>query len=345
MKYILRFSFLVYVLIVACGTSPGPTALPPTNPIVPTANAAGTETAVTRRVLATLTASAPNLPTTVSTSNALQPTTTAPTGLPTVTPPEPFATGAPTNPAPTLSGALSPSVTPIPIRTTQAAPAAPTQEATQAPPAVSRETLLGKILFKSDRNKGTYPNKFDFYVMNADGSDAQRVNKDQATALFQHLKPLEGYSPDKSLLVLGEASCGGTGRCDLYVGPPESIANRSQGQWTPSNRRYRFYDPVWSPDGGWIAFVWNNSDDKTKNIFKGPPQSNPAFVRLTDFFAGKDTKNPTYSPDGSQLAFTTQDGDLWQIWVLNANADNPTDANAHNLGNSTFNDWDPVWIK
>lgn len=337
MKFLLRVSLIFYALVAACGTQPEATATPRVNPVAPTSNAAATETAVTKRVLATLTANASPQDTAVPTA--------AETEVATVTPPQPVSTTAPTNPPPTLSSALSPSVTPVPVRATPIPAGVPTLAPTQAPLTVSREALLGKILFKSSRDNGKYPNRFEYYVMNGDGSDVQPVNKAAATELYQMLKPLEGYSPDKSLLVLGEETCGGTGRCDLYLGPPESIMNRSQGQWTQSNRRDRFYDPVWSPDAGWIAFVWNNSEDKTKNVFKGPPQSNPQFVRLTNFFAGKDTKNPTYSPDGSQLAFTTQDGDRWQIWVLNANADNFTDANAHNLGNSTFDDWDPLWVK
>ncbi len=345
MKFLFPFAIVVLVLFTACSQTPAPPARPPaTQPLVPTTNAAATETAVTVRVLSTLTASAP------------QPTVSAPTHAATVTPP-PLPTQvvaatnaptiAPTHPPPTLSLVLSPSVTPIPVLPTRPAAAAPTKPPQPTAVQVSQEVLRGKIMFKSTRSNGKYPHNFQYFVMDADGSNVAPLNKGAAEALYKQLKPLEGYSPDKQFLVLGEKTCASNAKCDLYVGAPETIQNRSQGVWTPSGPRwYRADNPVWSPDSSWIAFVWNRDNDRTKNIFKGMPfVSNQDFKRLTDFGGRRDTKDPTYSPDGTQLAFATQDGARWQIWILNALAENPTDANAHNLSNSEFDDWDPLWIK
>lgn len=334
---------------VACSFSPPstapPTIAPPT--AIPlaniTADAPATETTIAKRIFATLTAAVP-------TKQIGAPTVGA-----TVTPPPPpngFATAGSANapghaartvPPPTLSLALSPSITPLPVLPTPSV----AQAATAAPTLISRETLRGKILFKSARNGGKYPNNFQWFVMNADGSGVEQINAAPARALYGELKPQEGYSPDKKFLVLGETTCASNAHCDLYIGAPEVIAQRSQGQWTPGGPRwYRADNPVWSPDGGWIAFVWNRDNDRTKNIFKGQPfAQNQDFKRLTDFGGGRDTKNPTYSPDGASLAFATQDGPRWQIWVLHAAGENPADANARNLSNSLSDDWDPLWIK
>ncbi len=340
MKFLLPLAFVVLIFGAACSSTPAPTVPPPATPrAVPTANAAATETAVTQRVLATLTASAP--------------TQNAPAVGDTVTPPPPpqspaTAIGAATNPPPTLTSNLSPSVTPIPELPTRPATAAPTAVPSPAPPQISQETLRGKILFKSARSNGKYPNNFQFFVMNPDGSEQQQIDRAKANALYQQLKPLEGYSPDRQLLVLGEVACNSV-RCDLYLGPLDAIKNRSQGVWTPKGV-FAATDPVWSPDGSTIAFVWTRDNGRTKNIFKAPPQSNPSFIRLTNFGGKRDTKNPTYSPDSTQLAFATQDGSRWQIWVLEATierdcVEDNCPSNPHNLSHSGFDDWDPLWIK
>lgn len=336
MKQFISF-FVLVGFLAACNSNPAPT-VPSPNPsinttiVVPTNDAAATETTVTQRILATLTASAP------------QPTTGATITAPPL--PTQLQANAPTVAPPTIGIALSPSVTPIPKLPTRPPTLAPTRVPSRAPTQISQESLRGKILFKSARAKGKYPNQFQFFVMDADGGNVQPVNRQQALALYQQLKPLEGFSPDKSLVVLGERTCVIPNTCNLYVGELAVISRRSQGQWVTSRRGERADKPVWSPDGTWIAFLWNRGNDKAKNIFKGIwSEQNQDYKQLTDFPPGKDTQDSSYSPDGSSLAFATQDGPRWQIWTLNALAENPTDAAAHNLSNSEFDDWDPLWIK
>lgn len=333
---------LMLLMVTSCGDAPPPTAPAPTALALPTsvnlatADAQAIETTVTLRVQATLTAA------------ASPPSIEVPTIAATVTPPPQPQTAAPTMPPPTLSVALSPSVTPVPVRPTDAPRAVPTMVPTQAPPGVTRQELLGKIIFKSARDKGKYPNNFEYYVMDADGQNQRKLPKGPAQALYNQLLALEGFSPDRQQLVLGEVACN-SARCDLYVGPPEVIQNRSQGIWTPKGV-HAATDPVWSPDGSNIAFVWTRDNERTKNIFRAPPESNPQFVRLTNFGGKRDTKHPTYSPDSAQIAFATQDGSRWQIWVLDAFADRDCveencPSNPRNLSKSSANDWDPLWVK
>lgn len=334
---------IVLLIVAACSPSPAPPA--PTSVALPTANGPATETAIAARIYANLTAAAPPGTPAVATE---PPATVTPPPAPvqeTTGPTSASATTAPVGPSPTGAIALSPSVTPIPFLPTTPPTRGPTVAPTNAPLAVTREGLLGKILFKSTRAGGAYPSNYQYYVMNADGSGAQPVPSDPASALANELLPLEGYSPDRQTVVIGEARCEGNAHCDLYIGAPAVVADRSQGQWTSGPAYSRADSPVWSPDGNWVAFTWNLDNDRTKNIYKGHPFGKPEFVRMTDFGGKRDTKTPTYSPDGQLLAFATQDGPRWQIWVLDANADNFKSGNPRNLGNSEFDDWDPLWIK
>lgn len=102
-------------------------------------------------------------------------------------------------------------------------------------------------------------------------------------------------------------------------------------------RRASSYDPAWSPLGDLIAFVSTVTDGD--EIYVVDPQGQTV-TRLT-YNAWEWDKHPTWSPDGSQIAFySNRETGRRQIWVMNADGSNP-----RNLTNDEFENWDPVWVR
>ncbi|MEW5957600.1 MAG: hypothetical protein AB1801_07750, partial [Chloroflexota bacterium] len=97
------------------------------------------------------------------------------------------------------------------------------------------------------------------------------------------------------------------------------------------------YDAAWSPVNNWIAYVseqTGRADIYMLNL------DGSAVIRLTDNVDDFD-KHPTWSPDGTKIAFWSDRGfnKTRQIWVI----DLPSRVEA-SLSDNPFNDWDPVWV-
>ena len=96
------------------------------------------------------------------------------------------------------------------------------------------------------------------------------------------------------------------------------------------------YDPAWSPDGGTIAFVSNEtgSDDIWVVRPDGSGQRN-----LTENHWEWD-KHPSWSPDSTRIAFWSNRNGVKQIWIMDADG-----RNARNISNTEWEEYDPVWVK
>jgi Tol biopolymer transport system component len=98
--------------------------------------------------------------------------------------------------------------------------------------------------------------------------------------------------------------------------------------------------PAWSPDGSQIAFMsgcqlrsWD--PESTCGIYvMNADGSDPR--NLTNNSA--EDLSPTWSPDGSQIAFASDRDGNSEIYVMNADGSDP-----RNLTNNSAGDWTPVW--
>lgn len=214
--------------------------------------------------------------------------------------------------------------TPIPL---PSIPPLPT-----APPAITREQLRGKILFFSDRSG--YP---QLHVMDPDGGNQRLCN---CSYLLESLVSDELVSPDKNNVLffrtLGGSSRGGGDQQiwarNLATGVEAPVTGDAPG--FPGVD----YDPAWSPDARYIAWVTQVNGFDEIYLHDAVENSN---VRLTESH-GEWYKRPTFSPNGSQIAFWTNKeiAERKQIWVMNLDG-----SGAHNVSRSQYNDYDPLWVK
>lgn len=153
-----------------------------------------------------------------------------------------------------------------------------------------------KILFQAWRNNDT---QWDIYVVNVDGSDEQVLISTELN------EQLPSWSPDGTQIVY-QAGLADVGT-DIYVANADGSNAR---RLTPGNGR-QYSAPSWSPDGSKIAYESNMHQAVVLGVT--PVAEYELYVmdadgsnttRMTfEGGANSQVRNPTWSPDGSQIAF------------------------------------------
>ena len=164
-----------------------------------------------------------------------------------------------------------------------------------------------RIAFLSNRD-GNFP---DIYVMDADGSNVQRVTRSEIGLQ----RP--SWSPDGKRIAyaIDNSDSGGFGHIFVI---------NDDGNWgsTVLSESFPTWEPAWSPDGTKIAYQsWEHATDVRTNaeIYVMDVDGGNA-TRLTNNSDFED--HPSWSPDGSRIVFERQVDDFRHIFVMDADGAN-----------------------
>jgi len=178
-----------------------------------------------------------------------------------------------------------------------------------------RQELKGKIAFTSNRDMNS-----KIYVMNADGSNQQRLTHGSS----KDFSPC--FSPDGTKIAFVSWR---NGWDEIYVMNADG-SNQQRLTKGPYNG-----EPCFSPDGTKIAFVSDRDGDPEIYVMNadGSNQQRLTHSSSKDF-------SPCFSPDGTKIAFQSREEYYPNpdIYVMNADGSNRT-----RLTNNPAEDGEPTW--
>lgn len=173
---------------------------------------------------------------------------------------------------------------------------------------------------------------YQLYIMNADGSDLRLLTNGASSVVNQD----PAFSPDGSRLAFS--------RYEQGKGHSISVINvDGSGLQHILNSPVSLGEPTWSPDGSKIAFI-RGQDTTTQGAAYLASCGSQIYV--VDVFTHKDTNltkglggtDPSWSPDGTRIAFSSYRDRNYEIYTM--------DPNGNDVQRLTYTDWaeaEPAW--
>lgn len=237
---------------------------------------------------------------------------------------------------------------------------------TPVPPDLMPAMLIGKILFKSDRES---EDGEDFVYMYDPATGT--LGRLTASWPYEMAQIRDEYSADtvyrayvKQLLwtnerqdILAEATAVPNTTPDSNATPEMVLVDRIYTQteeFAIHRYDYKFkqedivtragtgvtYDPAWSPVSNEIVYVSTETQNEEIWVVNSDGTGNRQLTQNTWEW----DKSPSWSPDGQQIVFMSNRTGNQQLWIMNA--DGSDQRLLMGWDNWTpYNDWDPVWVK
>ncbi|MBD0347933.1 MAG: PD40 domain-containing protein [Thermoleophilia bacterium] len=162
-----------------------------------------------------------------------------------------------------------------------------------------------RLLFVSDRDGDD-----ELYVATASGAAVRQLTRNRG------VDTTPAWSPDGRRIVFASNRAGG--EHELYVVNADGTSLR---RLTNTSRIVMDTTPSWSPDGRWIVFASNRLGYFNMDLYRVRPDGK-GLRRLT-FTRGSERRpgdegTPAWSPDGTQIAFSTNRDGQQELYVMAA---------------------------
>ncbi|MEZ4639996.1 MAG: hypothetical protein R2856_34410 [Caldilineaceae bacterium] len=215
--------------------------------------------------------------------------------------------------------------TPFPTSTPVSVPWAPRGTLFETPQPTPTQpvppTLTGKILFQSDRDGRT-----EFYAMNPDGSDIQKLTAEWP---YEQAIDTDVLSGDGNYRVFVRRD---TRSFQIFFHDAQFNAD----VWLTKLGAGDAWDPAIDLSGWQVAFVSNEPGNDELYVIN---RDGSGLRRLTQNEWEWD-RHPSWSPDGSEIVFWSNRDGRKQLYIVA-----PDGSNLRRISDGFGNDWDPVWVK